>query len=139
MSDDKRPKRAAALPVRVPPRQRRRKKRKIDVNPEERTLSEILPTSASHVTTSGEPTNLEQCVDDTVTVVGHTRPQLNLHSGISAVSTAQGLSVDSTSLSQSLPASTSGYTESSLHTSESTCKYERKKCTWQQSCMRASR
>ena len=127
---DKRPKRAAALPV--PPHKRRRKKRKIDVNPEERTLSEILPTSASHVTTSGEPTNLEQCVDDTVTVVGHTRPQLNLHSGISAVSTPQGLSVDSTSLSQSPPASTSGgYTESSLHTSESTCKtyvyYERKR------------
>ena len=128
MSDHKRPNKRVALPV--PPRQRRRKKRKIDVNPGEQTLSEILPTSACHVTTLGEPTNLEQCVDDTVTVVGHTRPQLNLYSGISAVSTphAQSPSVDSTSLSQpeySLPASTSGYTESSLHTSKPTCKYER--------------
>ena len=79
----------------VPPRQGRRKKRKIDVNPEEQTLSEILPTSASLVTTSRKPTNFELCVDDTVTVVGNTKPQLNLHSGISAVSTPQGLSVAS--------------------------------------------
>ena len=121
---DKRPKRAAALPI--PPHKRRNKKRRIDVNPKQQTLHallESLRTSASHVTTSGEPTNLEQCVDDTVTVVGHTRPQLNLHSGISAVSTPQGLSVDSTSLPQSLPASTSGYTEFSL---QPTCTYQRK-------------
>ena len=115
----------AALPV--PPHQRRRKKRKIDVDPEQQTLSEILPTSASHVTTLGEPTNLELCVDDTVTVVGNTKPQLNLHSGISAVSTPQGLSVDSTLLSQSeysQSALTSGYTESesSHHSSKPTCK-----------------
>ena len=99
MSDDKRPKRAA-LPV--PPHQGRRKKRKIDVNPEEQILSEIL---SSQVATSGEPTNLEQCVEDTV---GPTKSQ----------------SVDSTLLSQSeysLPALAS-CTESSHHTSKPTCK-----------------
>ena len=94
MSDDKRPKRAA-LPV--PPHQGRRKKRKIDVNPEEQILSEIL---SSQVATSGEPTNLEQCVED------------------------KSQSVDSTLLSQSeysLPALAS-CTESSHHTSKPTCK-----------------
>jgi hypothetical protein len=109
MSDDKRPKRAA-LPV--PPRQRRSKKRKVDVNPEQQTLSEILPTSASSVTVvSAEPTNLEQSVDDTVTVVDLTKSQLTLHSEISAVNT-QDLSVDSTLLP---------YSEH--HTPKPSCKY----------------
>jgi hypothetical protein len=125
MSDDKRPKRAASP---VPPRQRRSKKRKIDVNLEQQTVSEVLPTSASSVTTSGEAmyTYLEQCVDDTVTSVDSTESPLILHSGVSAVST-QGLSVaDSTLLSQSeypLPTSAS-HTESGHHTaSNRTCKY----------------
>jgi hypothetical protein len=123
MSDDKRPKRAA-LPV--PPHQRRNKKRKIDVNLKQQTLSEILPTSASSVTVPAEPTNLEQSVDDTVTVVELTKSQLSLDSGISAVS-AQGLSVDSTLLSQSeysLPSSASHGTESGHPTSKPSCKYK---------------
>jgi hypothetical protein len=120
MSDDKRPKRA---PLPVPPRQRRSKKRKIDVNLEQQAFSEVLPTSASHGTTSAEPTQ-SVAIDDTVTSVGSTESQLNLHTGISAVNT-QGLSVDSTLLSQSeysLPASASHGTESGHRTSKPTCK-----------------
>ena len=107
MSDDKRPKRA---PLPAPPHQRS-KKRKIDVNPEEHTLSEILPTTQaiSHDqvrATFSEPTNLEH---DTVRIVGHTKSQ----------------SVDSTLPSQSeysLPTLTS-HTESSHQTPNPTCKY----------------
>ena len=110
ISDDKRPKRA---PLPVPPHQRS-KKRKIDVIPEEHTLSEILPTTqpASHDqvcwATSSEPTNLEHDIP-VIRVVGHTKSQ----------------SVDSTLPSQSeysLPTLTS-HTESSHQTPNPTCKY----------------
>ena len=107
MSDDKRPKRA---PLPVPPHQRS-KKRKIDVIPDEHTLSEILPTTqaASHDqvrATSSEPTNLEHA---TVGIVGQTKSQ----------------SVDFTLLPQSeySLATLTSHTESSHQTPNPTCKY----------------
>ena len=130
MSGDNRPKRAARP---VPMQQRRTKKRRIDINPEQQTVldhevSQIQITStvtpSSRVATPSEPTNLEQNVDDTINLSSR-KSQLACHSGIQAVTTPPSLSVDSsllagqsrTEYSQvSLPASSSASYTSGHHT-----------------------
>ena len=141
MSDDNRPKRAARS---VPTHQRRTKKRRVDINPEQQTVldhevSHVQITSTvtpgSRVATPSEPTNLEQNVEDTVNL-SSSKSQLACHSGIQAVTTPPpSLSVDSsllagqsrTEYSQvSLPASSSASYTSGPHTPKTKASQRRK-------------
>ena len=140
MSDDNRPKRAARS---VPTHQRRTKKRRVDINPEQQTVldhevSHIQITSTvtpgSRVAAPSEPTNLEQNVEDTVNL-SSSKSHLACHSGIQAVTTPPSLSVDSfllagqsrTEYSQvSLPASSSASYTSGPHTPKTKTSQRRK-------------